>query len=128
MVYSQMRRGKGGMFVSDCVFCKIVSGELPSQKVYEDDRVLAFEDISPAAPVHVLIIPKKHIPSIMHLKEEDLPLIQDIHRVGQQVADQLGVSQKGFRLVNNCGEDGGQTVDHLHYHLLGGRHLSWPPG
>ncbi len=128
MVYSQMRRDKGGMFVSDCVFCKIVSGELPSQKVYEDDRVLAFEDISPAAPVHVLIIPKKHIPSIMHLKEEDLPLIQDIHRVGQQVADQLGVSQKGFRLVNNCGEDGGQTVDHLHYHLLGGRHLSWPPG
>jgi histidine triad (HIT) family protein len=116
------------MFVSDCVFCKIVSGELPSQKVYEDDRVLAFEDISPAAPVHVLIIPKKHIPSIMHLKEEDLPLIQDIHRVGQQVADQLGVSQKGFRLVNNCGENGGQTVDHLHYHLLGGRHLSWPPG
>lgn len=116
------------MFVSDCVFCKIVSGELPSQKVYEDDRVLAFEDISPAAPVHVLIIPKKHIPSIMHLKEEDLPLIQDIHRVGQQVADQLGVSQKGFRLVNNCGENGGQTVGHLHYHLLGGRHLSWPPG
>lgn len=116
------------MNVSDCVFCKIISGELPSTKVYEDDNVLAFEDISPAAPVHVLIIPKKHVSSVLHVEEDELSLIRDIHRVAQHLARELGVAEKGFRLVNNCGEDGGQTVDHIHYHLLGGRHLSWPPG
>lgn len=116
------------MFVSECVFCKIVSGELPSKKVFEDDNVLAFEDISPAAPVHVLIIPKQHIASVMHVEADQLPLIQEIHRVAQHLANELGLSDKGFRIVNNCGEEGGQTVDHLHYHLLGGRHLSWPPG
>lgn len=114
--------------MSECVFCKIVSGELPSKKVYEDERILAFEDISPAAPVHVLIIPKQHISSVMDVAEEQAGMFEDIHRAAQHIAYELNVAQKGFRLVNNCGKDGGQTVDHLHYHLLGGRHLSWPPG
>lgn len=114
--------------MSDCIFCKIVAGELPSKKVYEDEEVLAFEDISPAAPVHVLIIPKVHIASALHVAEEQLPLIGAIHRTAGQLARELGIAEKGFRLVNNCGNEGGQTVDHLHYHLLGGRHLGWPPG
>lgn len=114
--------------MSDCVFCKIVAGELPSKKLYEGEHVLAFEDISPAAPVHVLLIPKQHIPSVMAVTEEQLHLIGEIHRVAQHLARELQVADKGFRLVNNCGNEGGQTVDHLHYHLLGGRHLSWPPG
>lgn len=114
--------------MSECVFCKIVAGELPSKKVYEDGQVLAFEDISPAAPIHVLIIPKRHIPSVMDATGEKLDLIKSIHQVAQTLAGELDILNSGFRLVNNCGEDGGQTVDHLHYHLLGGRHLSWPPG
>lgn len=114
--------------VSECIFCKIVAGELPSTKVYEDDKVFAFEDISPAAPVHILIIPKQHIASVMDFNKEQIPLIQNIHEAAQHIANQLGLAENGFRLVNNCGKDGGQTVDHVHYHLLGGRHLSWPPG
>lgn len=114
--------------MGDCVFCKIVAGDLPSKKVYEDDHILAFEDISPAAPTHILVITKKHIPSVMGFTEEELPLVQQIHRVIQQIAREAGLSQKGFRIVNNCGADGGQTVDHIHYHVLGGRQLSWPPG
>ena len=114
--------------MSDCVFCKIVAGELPSKKVYEDEHVLAFEDISPAAPVHVLLIPKQHIPSVMAITAEQFSLVGEIHRVAQHVARELQVPDKGFRLVNNCGDEGGQTVDHLHYHLLGGRQLNWPPG
>lgn len=96
--------------------------------MYEDDSLLAFEDISPAAPTHVLIIPKAHIPSVMDVTDDQLGLIGDIHRVAQQLTHELGLSTKGFRLVNNCGEEGGQTVHHLHYHLLGGRQLGWPPG
>lgn len=114
--------------VTDCLFCKIVANELPSQKVYENDRILAFEDISPAAPVHVLIIPKHHIASVMEIGETQYDVVAEIHKVAQHVAREKGVAEKGFRLVNNLGEEGGQTVDHLHYHLLGGRHLSWPPG
>ena len=113
---------------NDCIFCKIIEGTIPSNKVYENDYVLAFRDISPEAPVHVLMIPKKHIPSVMHVEETDMVYIQQIHLSAQKIAQELGVAETGFRLVNNCGDEGGQTVHHLHYHLLGGRNLQWPPG
>lgn len=114
--------------MEDCIFCKILKGEIPCDKIYEDDRVLSFKDISPEAPVHVLIIPKKHISSINKLKEEDENLIGYIYTVAGKIAKQLGVSEKGYRIVSNCGEDGGQTVGHIHFHFLGGRKLNWPPG
>ncbi|WP_274363254.1 histidine triad nucleotide-binding protein [Paenibacillus thermotolerans] len=107
----------------DCIFCKIIEGTIPSKKVLETDSVLAFHDISPAAPVHVLIIPKKHIPTMNDVKPEDLSLIGEIHQAAQQIADQLGVKESGYRLLNNCGPDSGQVVFHLHYHLLGGEKL-----
>lgn len=113
--------------MNDCLFCKIVSGEIPSTKVYEDDYVLAFHDIDKKAPVHVLIIPKKHITSVAETAEEDMEIYAHIMRTAKKLAEDLGLS-KGFRLVTNIGKDGGQTVDHLHIHLLGGRALSWPPG
>lgn len=114
--------------MEDCIFCKILKGEIPCDKIYEDDRVLSFKDISPEAPVHVLIIPKKHISSINDLKEEDEDLIGYIYTVAAKIAKQLGVEEKGYRIVSNCGEDGGQTVPHIHFHFLGGRKLNWPPG
>lgn len=107
----------------DCLFCKIVKGEIPSKKVLENDKVLVFHDIQPAAPVHVLIIPKKHIASMNDVQDEDLELIGEIHRAAKEAAVQLGISDSGFRLINNCGRDGEQTVFHLHYHLLGGARL-----
>jgi histidine triad (HIT) family protein len=111
------------MFKEDCLFCKIVAGTIPCNKVYEDDAILAFHDIAPAAPVHVLIIPKKHIDSMNEVTAEDLPLISDIHRVAIELAKQLGIAESGYRLINNCGPDSGQAVQHLHYHLLGGGKL-----
>lgn len=110
----------------DCIFCKIVAGEIPSKKVYEDDDLFAFYDIQPAAPAHVLIIPKKHIPSIMDIEDKQLAgsLLFGI----QKVAEQLGLDKNGFRVVNNMGDWGQQTVHHIHFHLLGGRQLTWPPG
>ena len=113
--------------MSDCLFCKIVEGEIPSNKVYEDDRILCFHDVDPQAPVHVLIIPKKHIPSLDDLQEEDADLISYIMLKVKDIAADLGL-ENGYRLVNNCGEDGLQTVKHLHFHLIGGRKLTWPPG
>ncbi|MBQ3322966.1 MAG: histidine triad nucleotide-binding protein [Firmicutes bacterium] len=113
--------------MSDCLFCKIVEGEIPSNKVYEDDRILCFHDVDPQAPVHVLIIPKKHIPSLDDLQEEDADLISYIMLKVKDIAADLGL-ENGYRLVNNCGEDGLQTVKHLHFHLVGGRKLTWPPG
>ncbi len=112
----------------DCLFCKIIKGEIPSKKVYEDEKVYAFYDISPAAPVHVLIIPKTHIPSANALTEENADVVAHIFTVAAKIAADLGIAEKGYRIVNNCGEDGGQTVHHLHFHLLGGRSLQWPPG
>ncbi len=112
----------------DCLFCKIINGEIPSKKVYEDEKVYAFHDISPAAPVHVLIIPKTHIPSANALTEENAAVVGHIFTVAASIAKELGIAEKGYRIVNNCGEDGGQTVHHLHFHLLGGRSLQWPPG
>ncbi|AOK89087.1 histidine triad nucleotide-binding protein [Paenibacillus sp. SEL3] len=107
----------------DDLFLKIVDGTIPSKKVLETDNVLAFHDIQPAAPVHVLIIPKKYIPSMNAVTEEDLPLIAEIHRVAVEVAKKLGIAESGYRLINNCGPDSGQAVGHLHYHLLGGAKL-----
>lgn len=107
----------------DCIFCKIVNGEIPSSKVYEDDLVLAFNDINPAAPVHILVIPKKHIESAVKLTAEDDKLIAHIFAVIRTIADEQGL-EKGFRLVSNIGEDGGQTVKHLHFHVLGKKKFS----
>ena len=112
----------------DCLFCKIIQGEIPSKKVYEDEKVYAFYDISPAAPVHVLIIPKTHISSANELTGETAGVVGHIFAVAAALAKELGIAEKGYRIVNNCGEDGGQTVQHLHFHLLGGRSLQWPPG
>ena len=112
----------------DCLFCKIINGEIPSKKVYEDETVYAFYDISPAAPVHVLLIPKTHIPSANALTAENAEVVGHIYVVAAKLAAELGIAEKGYRIVNNCGEDGGQTVHHLHFHLLGGRSLQWPPG
>lgn len=112
----------------DCIFCKIAEGAIPSKKAYEDERVLAFYDINAQAPVHVLIIPKKHMESVLDLTVEDDALLGHLFRVAQKLAKELGVAETGFRLVYNTKDDGGQTVMHMHMHLLGGRFLSWPPG
>lgn len=113
--------------MTDCIFCKIVQGDIPSKKVYEDEQLLAFYDINPAAPIHILIIPKIHIRSMAEIKPENLELVGRIHGVIHDLAEEIGL-EKGYRIVNNCGEDGGQEVHHLHFHLLGGRSLTWPPG
>lgn len=114
---------------TDCIFCKIANKELPAKLVYEDESIVAFNDISPAAPIHVLVIPKKHIASLLEIKTEDHQLISHIMtEVIPQLANEQGLSEKGFRLVVNTKEDGGQTVDHLHFHLLGARTMVWPPG
>ena len=115
--------------MDDCIFCRIAAGEIPAQKVFEDDRVIAFKDLSPKAPVHVLIVPKKHIQSVAHFTATDSELAAHIFiDVVPKLADELGVADGGFRLVMNTGDDGGQTVNHLHVHLLGGRKMTWPPG
>lgn len=111
----------------DCLFCKIVAGEIPSDKVYEDKFIYAFNDIDPQAPVHILIVPKKHIPSLDQCIEDDLPLYGHLLNSVKKIAKQANLTN-GYRLVSNCGEDGLQTVDHLHFHLIGGRPLTWPPG
>ncbi len=113
--------------MSDCIFCKIASGDIPSRNVYEDDQIVCFHDADPQAPVHVLIIPKKHIESLDDLKEEDRDLIAHIMLKVSEIAKMLDLDN-GYRLVNNCGEDGFQTVKHLHFHLLGKRKMTWPPG
>lgn len=112
--------------MEDCIFCKIASGEIPSSKVYEDDKVLAFKDLDPQAPVHVLIIPKEHIASAMEINSENSGVIAHIFETAARLAGELGL-ENGFRIVNNCGRDGMQSVRHLHFHLLGKRQMSWPP-
>jgi histidine triad (HIT) family protein len=111
----------------DCIFCKIVNKEIPADVVYEDDQVLAFNDIAPQAPIHVIIIPKEHFDSILSVQAGN-DIICHMHTVANRIALKLGIAKTGFRLVNNCGRDGNQTVPHLHYHFLGGRPLLWPPG
>lgn len=115
--------------MADCIFCKIASGQVSSNIVYEDDQVTAFRDLEPQAPVHVLIIPKKHVESVLGLGDEDRELVSHIMcDVIPKLARELKVAEKGFRVVANTGEEGGQTVKHLHFHLLGGRSMQWPPG
>lgn len=114
--------------MSDCIFCKIINNEIPCEKIYEDDKIISFKDISPAAPVHILIIPKQHITSINEMSEEHIELIGHIFLVAKMLAKQLSISEDGYRIVNNCGEQAGQTVKHVHFHMLGGRDLNWPPG
>lgn len=107
--------------MEECIFCKIVKGEIPSEKVYENDEILAFKDVQPAAPIHVLIIPKKHIENLMGISKEDSELMGKIVEVMQKVAKKLDIDEKGFRIISNCGPDSGQEVMHLHFHLLAGR-------
>ena len=111
----------------ECIFCQIVSGKIPSNIVYQDEEVIVFPDINPKAPTHLLIIPKKHIPSLAHLTEAESPLIGHMVNIANRLAKEEGMSERGYRLVVNCGEEAGQIVDHLHMHLLGGRKLSDAP-
>lgn len=110
--------------MENCIFCKIVSGEIPSNKVYEDQNVLAFKDLNPQMPVHILVIPKKHIGSVVELKEEDELLVGKIFTAINKIANEIGIDKKGFRVISNCGQDAGQTVKHLHFHILAGEKMS----
>lgn len=114
--------------MNDCLFCKIASGEIPSKKVYEDEMVLAFRDIDPQAPTHILVIPKKHIESVLDIKDEDNEILAGIFKVINIVAKEEGLDEGGFRVVSNIGKDGQQSVPHLHFHVIGGRSMQWPPG
>jgi histidine triad (HIT) family protein len=113
--------------MSDCLFCKIVAGEIPAKRLYEDELCLAFADINPQAPVHLLVIPKEHVASAAHTTAEHAGLLGHLVASAATIAREQGLA-KGYRIVINTGEDGGQTVDHLHLHVLGGRHMAWPPG
>ncbi len=106
--------------MDDCLFCKIIKGEIPSKKVYENDRVYAFYDIAPQAPVHVVIVPKTHIPSANAITSENSSAVADIYEAIPEIAKSLGVAESGYRIVNNCGKDAGQTVFHIHFHLMAG--------
>lgn len=112
----------------NCIFCKIIAGEIPAKVVYQDEQVVAVEDINPQAPFHLLIIPRKHIRTTIDLTTADNPLIGHVFQVAGHLAHDLGIADDGFRVVNNCNSAAGQTVWHIHFHLLGGRDLTWPPG
>lgn len=111
-----------------CLFCRIAAGEIPAKLVYEDDDVVAFRDINPQAPTHILIIPRRHIASVNDLEAGDAELVGRLYLVARELAEREGIAQSGYRLVLNTGPGAGQTVDHIHLHLLGGRPLHWPPG
>ena len=108
----------------DCVFCKIIAGEIPTEILYKDEEIIAFRDIKPLAPVHLLIVPRKHVPSLNEMKEGDAALVGRMVAVASKLAQDEGIAEKGYRLAINCGKEGGQLVPHLHMHLLGGRQLS----
>ncbi|MBT8147541.1 MAG: histidine triad nucleotide-binding protein [Gammaproteobacteria bacterium] len=112
----------------DCLFCKIIAGDIPANKVYEDDDVLAFHDISPAAPTHILVIPKKHIAAVKDAGTEDTQLLGRLTLKASDIAREQGLEEDGYRFVINTGVEGGQTVFHIHLHILGGRAMTWPPG
>ncbi|QPJ64430.1 MAG: histidine triad nucleotide-binding protein [Candidatus Nitrohelix vancouverensis] len=114
--------------MSDCLFCKIEKGDIPSEKVYEDERLFVIKDINPQAPTHLLVIPRKHHSTILELQEDDFEMIGSIYGVAGKLARQLGMADDGFRVVVNCGRHGGQSVYHIHFHILGGRPMAWPPG
>jgi len=114
--------------MSDCIFCKIGAGEIPSDKVYEDDSLFGFRDIQPQAPTHVVVIPKRHIATMNDFTESDAGLLSAMLLTCKKIAADEGLSETGYRIVINCNADGGQSVFHLHAHLLGGRKMTWPPG
>ncbi|MDI3310592.1 MAG: histidine triad nucleotide-binding protein [Thermoanaerobacterium sp.] len=114
--------------MSDCIFCKIINREIESKIIYEDDYVVAFPDINPQAPVHLLIVPKAHIDSPLDIDDGNKELVGHVYIIAKKLAKQYGIDSKGYRIVSNCGDDGGQTVHHIHFHLLGGRFMTWPPG
>ena len=114
--------------MENCLFCKIANGEIPAQIVYQDEHVVAFEDINPQAPVHILLIPRQHIASITDLTLGNGPLLAQIFTTAQKIAHQMKIDESGYRFVSNVGPDAGQSVFHLHFHLLGGRKFVWPPG
>jgi histidine triad (HIT) family protein len=114
--------------MSDCLFCGIVDGKIKANIVHQSERIVAFKDITPKAPVHILIIPRKHVASVLDIDVDDAALIGEIFQVARRLAREHGIADSGFRVVVNSGADAGQTVFHLHYHLLGGRQMGWPPG
>jgi histidine triad (HIT) family protein len=114
--------------MSDCIFCRIIAGQIPAKKIYEDDEMLAFHDITPQAPVHFLVIPKKHIRNVMETEKADSALMGKLLTKAQELLAEQGCAEKGGRFVINCKEDGMQTVEHIHIHVLGGRTMMWPPG
>ena len=114
--------------MSDCIFCRIVNKSIPSRQIFEDDQCLAFEDINPQAPVHILVIPKRHLSSLAEVQESDVPLIGHLMRICSKMAKEREIEESGYRVVANTGAEAGQTVFHLHFHLLGGRIFGWPPG
>ena len=114
--------------MSDCLFCGVIKGDVKGSIVYQDNSVVAFKDINPKAPVHLLIVPRKHIATLLDLEQEDKSLIGDIFSVANQLAKDRGITRDGFRVVVNCGAGAGQSVFHIHFHLLGGRPMTWPPG
>lgn len=114
--------------MADCIFCRIVKGEIPSKKIYEDEHVLVFHDVNPAAPIHYLAIPKEHICSANDIGQDNSTLMADIFEAIAKTAKETGIAADGYRIANNCGKNGMQTVEHLHFHVLGGRSMQWPPG
>ena len=111
-----------------CIFCDIVDGKIPSRKAYEDDSVVAFHDVSPQAPTHILVVPRKHVTSLNDLQPQDDAVVGSMVRRARDLAREMGLAERGYRLVFNCGDDAGYSVYHIHLHLLGGRKLGWPPG
>ncbi|MCK5262880.1 MAG: histidine triad nucleotide-binding protein [Gammaproteobacteria bacterium] len=114
--------------MSDCLFCKILDGEIPCDRVYENDQVVAFRDVNPQAPTHVLVIPRKHISTVNDLTADDKNIVGEMMLAAKAVAKQDGIEESGYRMVMNCNEGAGQTVFHIHLHILGGRRMNWPPG
>jgi histidine triad (HIT) family protein len=123
-----LRAEEDDMTDPDCLFCRIIAGEIPARKVHEDDLVVAIEDINPVAPVHTLLMPRRHVPSAAELGEDDGPMLGRLFAVAAHLAAAAGLPEHGYRLVSNVGADGGQSVPHLHVHLVGGRRFAWPPG
>lgn len=114
--------------MSDCLFCKILDGEIPCDRVYENDHVIAFRDVNPQAPTHILVIPRKHISTVNDLTADDKNIVGEMVLAAQAIAKQEGIEDDGYRLIMNCNEGAGQTVFHIHLHILGGRRMNWPPG
>lgn len=114
--------------MSACIFCRIIEGNIPAKIVYQDEHTLAFDDVNPQAPIHTLVIPKRHVASVQDLGESDQALLGRMLLTCAKIAKDKGLSDSGFRLIANTGRDGGQTVFHLHFHVMGGRHMGWPPG